>query len=172
MFIETKNFPDIEKILSKGQGYRKKGQCEIREFKPMTLNSNWFEGSRNFYTLVNLTNFEILSIGDCGNLGQPKAPELEVLPKDYCLLEEVMFCGKPFFPRIYVNVENLPKYLESPKVELTKEEDDFFQEYRTLKSSYRPKNERIKNSLIEKGILAKNGAVTILGKNIPRKNNY
>lgn len=173
MHIEVKKYPDIQRILSLAQGESKEQQCEVRGFfHPMTLTSNWDGGTKYWYTLIDMTNMKTLPLPESGNIGQPKSPELETLEENFCLVEKVIFCGKKMTPRIYFHPNNMPKYLDENKVELTEDEEAFFQQYRSLKSSYRPRNETIKASLIQKGLLAKNGAVTLTGKNYPTNEKY
>ena len=170
MFVDLKTNPELVSILNRAQGDQKSGQCEVRVFPEygMTLASNWSDGTRYWYTLLNMVTKEQLPIGECGNLGQPKAPELNQLPPNFCLVEKVIFCGKKMFPRIYMNSANITKLLPMNELELTPEEAAFLKEYRSLKASYRPKNEALRSSLQLKGMLDNRGALTIAGKNYGR----
>jgi len=167
MIVSTKDYPEFLPLLNKASGDSKMNECAIEVF-PLTgmdLDSNWSGGTKYFYTLLNLQTHERMIIPDNGNIGQPNRISLESVPVNFCLVEKVIFQGKKMSPRIYLNETNFTKLLPQPSVELSIEEANFLKEYRSLKSSYRPKNNTLLNSLKEKGLIAANNSVTTSGKN-------
>lgn len=167
MYISLKDNPEFNKYLNMASGEKKTNECELRVFPEygIAMESNWSGGTKYWYTLIDMVTNKVLPIPENGNIGQPSTPELKVLPPNFCLVETLVFCGKKMTARIYMNQENLTKAIPENKIELTDEEGTYLKEYRSLKSSYRIKNERLLNLLKAKNMIAANNSVTTLGKN-------
>lgn len=167
MFISLKDNPEFNKLLNMSSGEKKSNEFELRVFPEygIAMESNWSGGTKYWYTLIDMVTNKVLPIPENGNIGQPSTPELKSLPLNFCLVETLVFCGKKMAARIYMNQDNITKLIPENKIELTEEEGTYLKEYRSLKSSYRIKNERLLNQLKAKKMIAGNNSVTISGKN-------
>src|SRR5205085_4155270 len=78
----------------------------VETHERVTLTSYWDGGTRYYYAVIRLgmtdsalpvkfgdTPATITRIGECGGMGQPNAPTIEITP-DTIIAQHTIFCGK------------------------------------------------------------------------------
>ena len=149
---------------------------------PMNLASNWSEGSRTFYAVINLATKRAAEVPQSGTMFDKETYRMTTLPPNMAVVAHSIFSGKDHGITIYVNPESLTKMLPAPD-EVTWAEKVVLSATRSLKSSYagikdyrfrealqdtgitRVEWDGAKASLIQKGMLNNAGAITDKGKN-------
>ena len=148
----------------------------------MDLSSYWSGGSRDYYNVINLTTLRSAEIPQGGS-GHGDAPyRISTLPDNMAVVKRTYFQGKDLGITIFVNPENLSKMLPSPD-EVSWAEKVVLSATRSYKSSYagakdyrfqealrytgitKQEWDAAKQSLIQKGMLNKAGAITNSGRN-------
>lgn len=79
----------------------------------MNLASYWDGGSKDFYTVTELAtgkHFEVASNHPYFEKDRPSY--LKTLPPGYVVLRTGFFCGKISTPHVYLNPEDMPRYLK------------------------------------------------------------
>jgi hypothetical protein len=145
----------------------------------MITDLNWTGGSRTRYAACTLDG-QPTGNADAGNAAPPFRNPVEgktvPIPQGFALVAHVMFCGKDLGLRIHVNPADMPKYLPVSTGDLSAQEKEVLSIIGSLISSYRREEaarkgisaqqyDSIVESLKTKGLLAKNGALTLAGKN-------
>ena len=142
----------------------------------------WSEGSRNVYTLANLDDSTIVKpVTDSRPCPQSMFPIGETqIPPRFVIIKTGTFCGKEATPYIYARAEDVAPQIEKPDVELTHLESQvlyclacynssgrkrFRDDFNISKSRW----DSFVESLVDKGLATRRGAVTIEGKNRARK---
>jgi len=184
MYLSAKS-PEVREIISKCFPDYTGNKCDIRISEGTHhLNSYWSGGSRTYFVFFNLITNQTFQIPDshpyfnkCGNL------EMKMLPPSILLVEHCIFCGKDVGITIFVHPDNMPKFLPVNNVEISEDEKLVLKLTRGLKSSYagisdyrfheakrkginRERWDNALKSCIEKGLLAKNKAITNKGRNL------
>lgn len=149
----------------------------LREFRPMSLNSYWDSGYRDYFKLVRLdTGAPVASIPQNGTPFDGANYELSALPEGIALCVH-HYQGTRQSGTIYLNPVNLAPLLPAP-VALTYEEKACLCVTRCAKPAYRldmakrdcgltvDQWETAKASLQTKGLLASNGSITNDGRNV------
>ena len=140
---------------------------------PMTLESYWSDGSRDYFVVINLATMAHGQIPQNGTAFDPQTFKVSFLPEGYAIVKHTIFCGKDLGFTIILNPENLNKLALPPAVELTRDEKIVLLVTKSYKSFCRleyskmtkEKFEETKLSLIAKKMLAKNGSITDAGRN-------
>ena len=175
------NDPSISRIVYAAfPDFEKRGDVRIETFRPgMNVDSYWSSGHRNYWVIVELSSLKACEGRETGPYqGFSDHATLDTLPQNAALVCRT-FSGSLQYITIYVNQESLAPLLPAP-IEITIEEKKVLFYTRSLKSSYAGiKNyrqhssglnlevwENAKSSLIDKGLLMKNGALTTAGKNV------
>lgn len=149
------------------------------ETKSYNLSNYWDEGSRSYCKLLNLATGEITNPSN-----RTTNPFLNIahasfdIPDNYVVVEHVISCGKDAGLFIYAPSQNLTKFLPTQStILLNPDERKCLNATKKFKSSYAGVSRReqvgmsvdaweaAKAGLISKGLLKKNGALTIEGKN-------
>jgi len=144
-----------------------------------TLNNYWNEGSRSYCKVVDFTTGEIfVPDPQTSNPFTRIAHTYLEIPHNHAVVEHAITCGKDAGLFIYVNKDNINKLLPNPQVlSLTEDEKLCLKATQQYKSTYAGISRRqqigmspsqwgiAQQSLIEKKLLKKNGALTIEGKN-------
>jgi hypothetical protein len=148
----------------------------------MDLTSYWSGGSRDYYNVINMDNLKSVEIPQGGS-GHGDVPyRVSTLPHNIAVVKRTYFQGKDLGIKIFVNPENLSKML--PKQEdISWAEKVVLSATRSYKSSYggvkdyrfqqalrdtgitKQEWEEAKQSLIQKKMLNKAGAITNGGRN-------
>jgi hypothetical protein len=149
---------------------------------PMNLASHWDGGSRIYYAVINLDTKKSAEIPQSGTMFDKETYRMTTLPPNMAVVAHSIFSGKDMGVTIYVNPESLTKMLPAPD-EVTWAEKVVLAATRGLKSSYagikdyrfrealkdtgitRVEWDQAKESLIQKGMLNKAGAIQDKGKN-------
>ena len=147
-------------------------KIRIVPFHPMRLDSNWEGGSKDSYVLIDIATFKHAPIPENGTPFSSAPYHIDQLPMNVVVVQYTIFCGKHLGFRIYVNSENLGKYLPAP-IDLTDDELNVlcctsrYISVARLKYSgiSQEKWNSVKEILISKGLLKKNGAITDEGRN-------
>ena len=140
--------------------------------------TSWSGGSRTSYALFNIEKMATAILPNFHPVfdGQIIPNEIRVEP-GYVVVQHDIFCGKDMGLTLHVHSDNY-KVFELPIVsDLTQSEQVVLHVTKCLKSFARreeakrykvsvPMFEFAKNSLIAKGLLAANGAITVKGKNV------
>lgn len=142
----------------------------------------WSEGSRNVYTLANLDDSTIVKpVTDSRPWPQSMFPIGETqIPPRFVIIKTGTFCGKEATPYIYARAEDVAPQIEKPEVKLTHLESQVLYCLACYNSSGRkrfrddfniskPRWDSFVESLADKGLATRRGAVTIEGKNRARK---
>jgi hypothetical protein len=179
------NHPEVIRLAQKAfPDYKGKKFQVIVVNGPINVCSYWDGGSRNFYKFMRLDIGETMEVPQQSAF-DPKikgADAVSLVPGLVCV-EHSFSCGKDMGITIMVHSENAPRLIDQTKPELSQDEKIVLCFTRSLKSSYagisnyrfheasRAKGitlnqwETAKQSLIDKGLLNKAGALTIDGKN-------
>lgn len=172
------NLPEVSQIgLAAFPDYRGK-KFSVDVFKgPMRLDSYWDGGSKNSFAAVDLETLRAGAVPENYNMGA------EVLPNNIAIVKHTIFSGKDLGLTIYVNATNISKSLPQPTDELSWAENVVLVATRSLKSSYggisnyrfydanrtvditKEEWDTARESLIQKGLLNKSGALTNNGRN-------
>lgn len=156
---------------------------------PISLTSCWQDGSRDYYQVVRLADMQQISIPENGSgytavdrAYGPFGLPLNLPAAGYAVVEHSISCGKDMGLTIYVHPYNATAMLPAP-AELTWAEKVVLVATRSLKSSYagisdyrfveanretgitRLDWDTAKQALIARGMLNKQGAIQISGKN-------
>ena len=173
--------PEVKQIALAGFPSYSGKMFRVKQFVPLTLESTWAGGCRDYYAFVNLATMQAVSVPENGN------PFLDVgtfkcskLPDNIALLRHVIYSGKDLGIEIMVNTENLAKLLPAP-VELTMAQKIVLAFTAQRKSSYNGKNraqmaledvglpvvefEQAKAEMIARGLLNSAGAINNEGRN-------
>lgn len=179
VFIDRKEVePLIAATFPKYTGKK----IEVRATESVLLHGlNWAGGSRNQYAACSLSG-QAMGNAAIGNQAAPWSNPVEgkscPVPAGYCVIEHCLFCGKDLGLRIYVNPADMPRYLPSGATDLTDSEAYLLLLHRQLTASYRREEarrgngidtreyERLVASLKAKGMLTKQGGLTLQGKNL------
>ena len=151
---------------------------------PIEFSSYWDGGSRNYYVLLRLDNYEILPIENTWSnpFGRVNIPEL---PYGIILVEHTIFCGKDLGITIFLPKEAFQNFLPVNNDILSLTEKIILIATRSYKSSYAGVSnyrfheakrnfpnltidswEENKLRLISKGYLNRAGAITNSGRNL------
>ena len=182
MYINNEKVKEIAKRAFPGYSGRK-FKIEPLNF-PIEFSSYWDGGSRNYYVLLRLDNYEILPIENTWSnpFGRVNIPEL---PYGIILVEHTIFCGKDLGITIFLPKEAFQNFLPVNNDILSLTEKIILIATRSYKSSYAGvsncrfhearKNfpsltidswEENKLRLISKGYLNRAGAITNSGRNL------
>ena len=149
---------------------------------PMNLASYWDGGSRTFYAVIDLNTKKAVEIPQSGTMFDKETYHASKLPYNIAIVAHKISSGKDAGITIYLNPENLTKMLPAPD-DVTWAEKVVLAATIGLKSSYagikdyrfrealqdtgitRVEWEQAKESLIQKGMLNKAGAIQDKGKN-------
>jgi hypothetical protein len=159
-------------------------QFKVLPFQgPMSLSSYWDGGSKIYYALVNMTTKKTVGVPESGNMHTGGAYRISELPPNMAVVAHSFFTGKDMGITIYVNEENLTKLLPAGD-DVTWGEKVVLAATRSYKSSYagikdyrfhealkdtgitKQEWDAAKESLVQKGMLNKAGAITNSGKNV------
>ncbi len=162
--------------------YRGK-KIKISTHIPKIISSYWSGGSRDFYYFYELSTGKAVGVETNHPGFQTNNPRnLENLPDGIVLVKHSICCGKDLGITIYVNACDCAPLLPE-KRELTEDEKIVLKYTKSYKSSYagisdyrfheasvgcgitKERWDASKNSLIEKKLLNKNGAITADGRN-------
>lgn len=156
----------------------KKVQVESSE-SVLVHSLNWTGGSRNEYAACSMQGVPTGN-ASAGNAAPPWRNPVEgqsvSVPQGFALVKHCMFCGKDLGLTIYVNPADMPRYLQASNVELTDDEKTMLVITKGIISSYRREEASKKGinasqyaaiveALKTKGMMSKNGALTLIGKN-------
>jgi hypothetical protein len=163
-------------------GYKGK-KFKLSTDVPGRLDSYWDGGSRDYYAFYELSTGKQFSVSSNHPFFESHNPrKLDSLPNGIVLVKHSIFCGKDVGITIYVNPEQLTPLLP-PKQEVSEHERIVLKYTSGLKSSYNGisnyrfyaahRGEGIslndwdtaKQSLIQKKLLNKAGAITAAGRN-------
>lgn len=165
----------IKKIINTTFPEYKGKKIKISTNIPKRLNTEWSCGSKEYYAFYELATGKQFVINNTMNL--------DLLPSGVILVEHSIFCGKDMGITIYANSEQLAPLLPQNQ-EISENERIVLYYTRNLKSSYNGiKNFRFheahcekgisqqdwdnaKQSLIEKKLLNRAGAITPNGRNV------
>lgn len=179
MHVSKPDQTTLRIIAAAFPNYRGKS-IQIEERDSIDVRSYWDGGSRSFYAFVRLADFARVSIPQQSAFDRPiPGADAAPIPPGFVCVEHVIFRGKDLGVRIYANGANLAALLpaQTDAPELTKAEKVVLECTCGLKSFARRENaERLgvdagawdaaKASLIARGLLGKNGAVTPEGRNL------
>ncbi len=161
----------------------KKFRIETRE--TIDVRSCWDGGSRDYFTFVQVTGEGVVrgfEVGQQSAFDRPihgaESVKLDTVPGLVCVRHSI-FCGKDTGLTIFIHPSMMNPALLPAKVELTDTERKVLYYTRALKSSYggisnyRQVNsgltlevwEATKADLVTKGLMARNGSLTVKGKN-------
>lgn len=143
-----------------------------------SLTSGWSGGSRDWFVIVRLSDMRAIDVSEMVGNEFNRNAVAHQLQDGFMLVEHSMFQGTDLGLTFYITEANATKFLPAP-VELTEAERKVLKATRSYKSSYGGNNNvRRDNSglsievwnatveiLKEKKLLAKNGSITIEGKN-------
>lgn len=91
-----------QKKILKAVGF--KGRKVIVEaFRPMSLNSYWDSGSRDYFHFVDLNTFQVRTVPQNGTPFDHKNLKADTLEANTVLVETSIFQGKSTAARIYFN---------------------------------------------------------------------
>jgi len=114
--LEVKTNDPIIKNICKLLRYKKRSVYIVLGESPKnkTLKSYWDGGSRDYYHIYNIAENKISTMGSNHPFFESDKPSvLPFLPSGYLLIETGIFCGKPSMMRIYSNIEDRTKLIES-----------------------------------------------------------
>lgn len=94
--METIDTKKIAKLV----GYRGRN-IKLEPFHPMSLNSYWDGGSRDYFYFINLYNFTVTTVPQNGTPFDRKDLRADNLEPDQVLVEVSIFRGKATACRIY-----------------------------------------------------------------------
>lgn len=179
MLIESKLVKDV---VNKVFPELKKRTVNIRPSTSITFSGNyWSGGYRNYYAVVKLDTMQIEYIPDDNPLRHINDNVYDI-PEGFCVVIHT-YSGIRDYGTIVVHPNNMPVNLEHKSIELSDNELEVLRCTRMYKSSYAgiknyrqsqsklklPDWEIAKSSLITKGLLMKNGALSMQGKNYAEK---
>ena len=177
--------PEIRRIGKIACGYKgNKFQLVIGSY-PSRLDSYWDGGSRDYYSFVRYDSGKAMALGSNHPIFEANKPrELKELPIGCLLVKHTIFCGKDLGITIYSNTEDINNRLlpENP-TDITENEKTVLEHTYGYKNSYAGKKHNrfrlarqktgitreswltAKETLIEKKLLTKAGAITNKGRN-------
>lgn len=184
------NAPEIRDIALKAFPDYNGRSFKVETFGgPMRLDSYWEGGSRDYYAIVNMNTGKVKQVPENGTPWSGKPWRISKLPPNFAVVRSHR--GRFQEITIYVNPENISKMLPAPE-ELPWAEKVVLAATRSFKSSYMGRDRRdmanremenifakdlgsthiskqewdaAKQSLIQKGMLNKAGAITDKGRN-------
>jgi len=181
MYIEVNEFPELWNV-AKACGYNGR-KLEVKAFKESELLSYWSGGSRTYFTFYNLVSEERVEIVQNGTAFDGQRYSINDLPDNIVMVETKIFRGKLSGCTIHVRQDQISPMLPDKQISISDNERLVLQYTRSYKSSYAGiKNFRFyqanrdngitleswntaKQSLIDKKLLNKRGAITSKGKN-------
>ena len=171
---------NLKELAKRVFGYNgQKFQVEAAE--TVHVVSYWDGGSRDYYATVN-AHGEFFKIGEVGGMFGEKPVEVPIFPDTMILVHQIS-CGKDFGVTFIVHPSVFPKYLNPAQDELPWAERVVLTATRSLKAYYagdgkarfheahrttgitQTQWDDAKQSLIEKRLLNKAGAITPDGRN-------
>ena len=176
------NRTDVEPIINATfPGYRGT-KIRVKAAESVTLTDlNWSGGGRSQYAGCDLAQGKGTGDASAGNAAHPWHNPYEgaVVPLQpgLALVQHTVFAGKDLGLTIHVHPSMLPKFLTTGGEELTPEQTVVLRCIRCLISSFRREEaarlgidarayERIVDDLKAKGLLSKQGGLTVEGKNL------
>lgn len=176
----------IQKIVSATFPSYKGRKFRLSTNIPSRIDSYWSGGSRDSFVFYELNSGQVLDVHSNHPIFEAGRPrDLESLPAGVVLVKRSIFCGKDMGIVIYANINDLTPMIPA-KVELSENEKIVLQHTKSLKSSYAGiKNYRFheahrktkitieewdeaKQSLINRKLLNRAGAITASGRNAIR----
>lgn len=176
------NTPEVVSLVKKAFPEYNGRRISVEPFHgPMAMNSYWSGGSRDYWAIVNMVTGQQVQIQENGTPWNPGIAPLQALPVNAAIVRHG--CGPYESVTVYVNPENLNRYMLPDSTELTRDQKIVLSATRGLKSSYAGiKNYRFsraasiasitleqwetaKAELISSGHLNKAGAITDDGRN-------
>lgn len=175
--------PEIAEIVSKCFPYYKGRKVTLYTTESVVCDGAWSGGSRTVsvgYDMANATRLpSIANLSTPVQFGGNSGANVKLEP-GFAIVQHVMFCGKDLGIDINIHPDNMNQsLLPVQDNDLSEKEKIVLSISNSLKSFARMEYgrynginkvewESIKTDLITKGYMAKNGAPTIKGKNIPR----
>lgn len=179
------NAPEVQLLGRKAFPSYSGKQFKVTAFTgPMTLDSTWSGGSRDYWAIVQMNGAKRFQVPENGNpfLNGGKTFKCGRLPNGIALVRHTIFSGKDLGLEIYVNPENLNRLALPQPAEITLGQKIVLAYTRSRKSSYNGRNraemaldesgfpldqwEEAKAECIAKGWLNKAGAITNEGRNV------
>ncbi len=175
-YLHRKDVPQM--ILNCYPEY--KGQkIRLVETDSYSLSNYWDGGSRSYCKILNLGSGQItVPLTETTNPYQSIAHSTFNIPDNHAVVEHVISCGKDAGLFIFAKPQNLTKFLPTQqKIELTPDEARCLEATKKYKASYGGVSRRqqvgmstvtweaAQAGLMEKGLMKKNGSLTIEGKN-------
>jgi hypothetical protein len=183
------NSPETRRIAAIAFPEWKGKKIEVRPFiGPMDLASGWSGGTRSDFVMINISTGATAEVPENGTIARRPVGELKSLPINCMLVEHTIFCGTDCGLTIYVNPENLNKFVTGGD-DLGLDHHIVLTATANLKSSYAgisnyrfheasretgitaERWETAKSFLISNSYLNKAGAITDKGRNARKYNN-
>ncbi len=83
-------------------------------FSPMDLDSYWSGGSRDYFHIVELATGKAFDVASNHPFFEKDNPRrLNELPAGYVVIRIAIFCGKLMPAHLYVNSEDMPRWIEA-----------------------------------------------------------
>jgi hypothetical protein len=140
--------------------------------------TSWSGGSRKSYAIFEIATMREARLPNFHPMfdGQVVPNKVNVQP-GYLIVQHDIFCGKDMGITYHAHPEDYKVFELPPTIELTQAEMVVLKVTKELKSFGRKDEarrykvtaaifEKAKNSLIAKGLLAKNGSITVQGRNV------
>jgi len=140
----------------------------------LNLSSYWSGGSRDYFVVINLATMRQATIPQNGSGFEGEALRISELPEGFAVIKHAFFEGKDLGFTIILNPANFNQMALPAPIELTVEEkivlcatkENSGGKIRLQESKMKKeKFEEIKQGLIARKLLAKNGAITNEGRN-------
>lgn len=180
LYIEPKQNPELW-LIAQRCGYSGK-KLSAEAFYPMSLNSYWDSGYRDYFKFIDLTTRELRTVEQNGTPFDGKNYKLNELPENVALVR--IAHGRAETCTIFFRADQISKLLPAPTEELTEHELIALAFIARYKNSYGGKSNiqfaeaaevhkitqsewsAAKEKLIAKKYLMKSGAITPTGRNI------
>ena len=106
----------LRDIAKKSYPSYKGRKIKVQPFRgPMSLDSYWNGGSRDYYVFFDLKTGKTVEIHSNHPAFEPNQPrKLNSLPEDIVVVNRLIFMGKEAGITIYADPINIPKLLEHP----------------------------------------------------------
>ncbi len=168
IYVDRKQDQFINQICDRIAYNGKK--VSIQEAKTTSIDGAWSGGSKEYCYGLELDSGRIFPVSNAANIpvqfGGCSGSTI-ALEENFAVIKHVIFCGKDLGIQIFVHPANMTKFLPDNQEELSQEEKRVLYYTRSLISKARPKfNQAVVQSLIDRGYLQKNKALTIKGKNV------
>ena len=139
----------------------------------LNLSSYWSGGSRDYFVVINLATMRQATIPQNGSGFDGETFRVSELPEGFAVIKHTIFQGKDLGFTIILNPANFNQMALPAPIELTVEEKIVLCVTKEYKSNCRleysrmnkAKFDEIKQGLIARKFLAKNGAITDEGRN-------